>query len=73
MKNYNGLVTELDSKYFPEVKYYHDNKNTQKIHYYCELFNNGFSTLSKTVKKIAKITKEKEEKIEKIILNHYTI
>lgn len=73
MKDYNGLVTELDSTYFPEVKYYQDNKSTQKIHYDCELFNNGCTTLSKAVKTIAKVTKETEEKIEQIILKYYTL
>ena len=73
MKDYNGLVTELDSTYFPQVKYYHNNKGTQKIHYACELFNNGCATLQKTAKTIAKITKETEEKIEQIILKYYTL
>lgn len=73
MKDYNGLVTELDSTYFPQVKYYHDNKCTQKIHYACELFTNGCTTLSKTAKTIAKVTKETEEKIEQIILKYYTL
>ena len=47
MRNYNGLVTELNNTYFPQVKYYRDNKHTQKIHYSCELFNNGCLSLSK--------------------------
>ena len=71
MKDYNGLVTELDSTYFPQVKYYHDNKNTQKIHYICELFNNGYISLTKTVNKLSKITKETEEKIKQIICRYY--
>lgn len=73
MGDYNGLTKELDSTYFAEVKHYHDNKGTQKIHYACELFNNGCTTLPKTAKTIAKITKETEEKIEQIILKYYPL
>lgn len=73
MRDYNGLTKELDSTYFPQVKYYHDNKSTQKIHYICELFNNGCATLEKTVKQIAKIVKQPEEKIEETILKYYTL
>lgn len=71
MRDYNGLVQELDSTYFPQVKYYRDNKNTQKIHYSCELFNNGLLSLQEITKRLAKITKETEEKIEQIILKYY--
>lgn len=73
MKDYSGLVTELYRTYFPQVKYYHDNKSTQKIHYVCELFNNGCATLTKTAKTISKLIKETEEKIEQIILKYYTL
>ena len=73
MRNYNGLVTELDNTYFPQVKYYRDNKHTQKIHYSCELFNNGCLSLSKLIDTLAKETKETAEKIEKIILKYYSL
>lgn len=73
MKDYNGLVTELDSMYFPQVKYYRDNESTQKMHYTCELFNNGCATLTKTAKTIAKLTKSTEENIKQIILKYYSL
>ena len=71
MRNYNGLVAELDRTYFPQVKYYHDNKHTQKIHYSCELFNNGCLTLDNLIKNLVKETKDTAENIEKIILKYY--
>jgi len=71
MRDYNGLVAELDTAYFPQVKYYRDNKHTQKIHYACELFNNGCLSLDNLVKRITKETKETAEKTEKIILKYY--
>ena len=73
MRNYNGLVTELDNTYFPQVKYYRDNKNTQKIHYSYELFNNGCLSSSKLIDTLVKETKETAEKIEKIILKYYSL
>jgi hypothetical protein len=73
MKNYNGLVTELDNTYFPQVEYYHDNKHTQNIHYACELFNNDCLTLDNLIKRLIKETKDTAENIEKIILKYYPI
>ena len=73
MRNYNGLVAELDTTYFPQVKYYHDNKHTQNIHYACELFNNGCLTLGKLTDKLVKETKDTAENIEKIILKYYSL
>ena len=70
MRDFNGLTKELDS-YFPQVKYYHDNKNTQKIHYNCELFNNGCISLQRVTRILAKIVKETEERVEQIILKYY--
>jgi hypothetical protein len=73
MRDFNGLVTELDSTCFPQVKYYHDNKDAQKMHYACELFNNGCLSLQEITKRLAKIVKETEEKIEQIILKYYSL
>ena len=73
MRNYNGLVTELNNTYFPQIKYYRDNKHTQKINYSCELFNNGCLSLSKLIDTLVKETKETAEKIEKIILKYYSL
>lgn len=72
MKDYNRLTKELDNKYFPQVKYYHDNKHTQKIHRNCELFNNGCLSLQKLIERLSKVTKEAEEQLEQIVLKYYT-
>jgi hypothetical protein len=72
MKDFNGLTKELDTTYFPQVKYYHDNKHTQKIHYACELFNNGCLTLDKLIDRLVKETKDSAENIKKLILKYYT-
>jgi hypothetical protein len=60
---FNHVCQEIDKKYFPEVKYYRDNKHTEKIHYAVELFNNGCSTYIKFINTLAKETKDSKENI----------
>lgn len=60
---YNKVATDLDSTYYPEVKYYHDNKNTQKIHSNLELFNNGCLTYRQLIGRLAKSCEETTFKI----------
>lgn len=64
---FNKLAGELDKKYFPEVKYYHDNKNTQKIHYSVELFNNGCLTYDQLIIRLSKACKETKQEIHTIV------
>jgi len=64
---FNKVCTEIDKTYFPEVKYYRDNKRTTKIHYYVELFNNGGLTYGQLIKELSTYTKETKENIHKIV------
>lgn len=64
---YNGLVQELDKTYFPDVKYYMDNKNTQKIHQKTELFNNGCLTYDKLINILSKACSDTKENIHAIV------
>ena len=67
---FNKLAGEVDKKYFPEVKYYRDNKNTEKIHYAIELFNNGCLTYTKLIQKLSDSCSETKESIHKIVSNY---
>ncbi len=67
---FNKLVGELDKKYFPDVKYYRDNKNTEKIHYAVELFNNGCLSYGNLIQKLSKNCKVTKESIHKIVSNY---
>lgn len=64
---FNKSVKELDKKYFPEVKYYRDNKNCTQTHYALELFNNGVIGYSSLIKKLATACKDSKENIHTII------
>lgn len=64
---FNKLTKELDTTYFPNVKYYRDNKNTTKIHYAAECFNNGVLTYTKLIDKISAACKDTKENIHKIV------
>ena len=64
---FNKLTKELDKKYFPEVKYYRDNKNTTKIHYTVELFNNGCLTYGNLIKRISDSCKDTKQNIHSIV------
>jgi hypothetical protein len=55
---FNKLASELDKKYFPDLKYYRDNEDCAKIHYAIELFNNGCLTYDKLIKKISSHSKD---------------
>lgn len=66
------LAKELDDKYFPDVKYYRNDKNDTAVHYTIELFNNGCLTYGKLLKRLAKSCKDTEENIE-LIVSKYLI
>lgn len=67
---FNKLAREIDAKYFPEVKYYGDNKNTVNIHRAIELFNNGCLTYPKLIKKLAISCSDTEKNIHNIVSKH---
>ncbi len=64
---FNELCQDIDKTYFPEVKFYRDNKHTEKIHYAVELFNNGCSTYDKLIETLAKETGDSKEKMQMIV------
>jgi len=64
---FNKLVGELDKTYFPNVKYYMDNKHTQKIHRAVELFNNGCLTYSDFIESLSEEIDDTKENIHKIV------
>jgi len=64
---FNKLVSELDKKYFPDVKYYMDNEKTAQVHRTVELFNNGVLTYNKLIKRISDSCNDTKENIHTIV------
>lgn len=64
---FNKLLLELDKKYFPNVKYYGDDKACAAIHYATELFSNGCSTYRKFVKTLGYNCGDNLENIHEIV------
>lgn len=69
---FNKLVSELDAKYYPHVKYYRDNIYTTKIHHTVELFNNGVLTYDNLINKLCSSCNETKENITTIV-NKYIV
>ena len=67
---FNKVAQAIDAKYYPEVKYYRDNKHTTKIHYAIELFNNGCLTYQKLIERLAKECKDTKENIDNIVKDY---
>lgn len=67
---FNKLNKELDSEYFPEVKYYRDNENNTKTHYTVELFNNGILTYDALIRRLSEACNDSKENIHKIVSNY---
>lgn len=67
---YNKIVNELDSKYFPNLEYYRDNKHCERLHYNTELFNNGCLSYKQYIKRIAKNCNDSKYNIKKIVDKH---
>ena len=61
------LTLEIDKLYFPDVKYYRDNKHTTKIHYAIECFNNGVLTYRKLIGRLAKGCNDTTKAINSIV------
>lgn len=64
---YNKVCQEIGKAYFPEVKYYRDNKNLTIIHYAVELFNNGVITYRVLIQRLSTNTKQPKKKINSIV------
>lgn len=65
--NFMELATELDAKYFPDVKYYRDNKNDEQVHYTIELFNNGCMDYTTFIKRLFRNCKDTKENLHTIV------
>lgn len=64
---FNKLVRELEKRYFPNVKYYRDDKDDAAVHYAVELFNNGVDSYDMLISKLSKYCKDTKENIESIV------
>jgi len=64
---HNKVCQKIDKKYFPEVKFYHDNIHTQKIQYAIECFSNGVLTYSKLINQLSKHTSDTKDNIHSIV------
>lgn len=64
---FNKVVNRINLSYFPDVKYYKDNRRCSNIHYMVENFNNGVIKYDKLIKFIAKNCRDSESNIHKIV------
>ena len=64
---FNKVNKELDSKYFPDVKYYRDNKKTAENHYAVELYSNGCSAYGTLIQKLSNNCSDTKENIHAIV------
>lgn len=64
---FNKVAQEIDSTYFPQVKFYRDNVHTTQIHYALELFSNGVSTYPTLINALSLHTRDSKENIHAIV------
>lgn len=69
---FNKVCSKIDKVYFPDVKFYRDNKKTVRIHYALELFNNGVLGYSQLINELSSCTKDTKANIHKIIARYVT-
>lgn len=67
---FNKACSDIDKKYFPDVKYYRDRKETAAIHYAVELFNNGVIGYNELLDKVSLACKVTHEEIYTILSKH---
>lgn len=67
---FNKVCGEIDAKYYPNVKYYMDNKNTAKIHRTVELFNNGCLGYATLIERLANSCNDTNANIHEIVSKH---
>jgi hypothetical protein len=63
---HNEVLAKIDAKYFPEVKWHHDNPKCGKVHYIVECLNNGVAVYDKSIQKIAKLCGATEQEIDEL-------
>lgn len=64
---FNITAKAIDAKYFPEVKYYRDNKDCADVHYTLELFSNGCLSYKDLIKRLSRSCKDSTENIHNIV------
>jgi len=68
---YPKLTEALDNKYFPHVKTlynkHHDDKNAERAHYACELFNNGCSTYKSLISVLSLCCNDSKENLHTLV------
>jgi len=64
---YNKLASEIRATYFPEVKYYRDDKDCEAAHYAIELFNNGVLGYSQLIEELSVRCDESEDNIHAVV------
>ena len=67
---FNKVATEIDQRYFPQVKYYRDDKNCTKVHNDLELFNNGCLTYRQLIGRLSKSCGTNNATIHNIVEKH---
>lgn len=67
---FNKVVQEIDKTYFPNVKYYMDNKHTAEIHRATELFNNGCLDYTELINRLSDATGDSKENIHNIVCKY---
>jgi len=67
---FNKVATDIQVKYFNDVKYYWENENLVKAKYAIELFNNGCLTYRKLVGRVAKECNDSTANVNSIIEKH---
>ena len=67
---FNKLASDLQKKYFPNLKYYRDNKDCAGTHYSIELFSNGVITYNVLINRLSKSCKDTKKNI-KVMVDKY--
>ena len=67
---FNKVATDIRKHFFPEVKYYRDDKNCEAANYAIELFNNGYLNYRTFIGRLAKHCKSNNATIHNIVEKH---
>jgi hypothetical protein len=67
---FNKVAMEIDSTYFPTVKFYRDDNSCVNVHYTLELFNNGCLTYRQLIGRLAKYCEVTTKEIHTIVTKY---
>ena len=70
---YNLLTQTLKEKYWPGLKWHHDDPQCGKAVYQVELLNNGCTSIGDLEKNLAKLCKAPLAEIKKLVSNYYEL